>query len=155
MTNTYSIYTVFTQTCCTRHLHYGKVKALAIWFKIQLHVQRNTWNHLVFDVALARWSWKLISNLDDLIIKPSCHWKQMWAQFLESWTALWGRGKGKREDQSREYEHLNAHHWVMSARDKSESFTYYLFTPTEHHVTCRGHRRRGHRNPEMYGVKQS
>lgn len=66
----------------------------------------------------------------------------MWAQLLESWTALWGRGKSKREDQSREYEHLNAHHWVMSARDKSESFTYYLFTPSEHHATCRGHRRR-------------
>lgn len=50
MRNTY----IFIQTYCTRHLHCEKEKALAIWFKIQLHMQWNTRNHLVFDVALAR-----------------------------------------------------------------------------------------------------
>lgn len=33
-------------------LCYRKDKAVPIWFKMQLHVQRNTCNHLVFDVAL-------------------------------------------------------------------------------------------------------
>lgn len=60
-----------------------KKRSCSIWFKIQLHVQRNTCNHLFLNVALVWWGLKLLYNLDDLIIKSSCHWKQMWAQLTE------------------------------------------------------------------------
>lgn len=36
------IYSLFTQTYCTRHLYYGKQNSVTIWFKIRLDVKRNT-----------------------------------------------------------------------------------------------------------------
>ena len=84
-------------------------------------------NHLVFDLALARRRPKLIFNLDSVtllrfkyIISSSCLWKQMWAKFSVVWTAS-GRHREAEEGQTREvwwrdYEHLSAHQWVISAQ---------------------------------------